>query len=64
MNQEEINSAAFTAAGYAVCYLRKMRQWNEGKIDLQVPGYDPPYRMSNEDIKEEMDIMLKLLASL
>ena len=24
------------AAKLAICYLRKMRQWNEGKIDLAV----------------------------
>ena len=38
------------AAKLAICYLRKMRQWNEGKIDLAVPGEDPPYRMDDEEI--------------
>lgn len=48
------------AACLAICYLRKMRQWNEGKIDLAVPGQDPPYRMSSQEIEETMAEMVAL----
>ena len=48
------------AAKLAICYLRKMRQWNEGKIDLAVPGEDPPYRMDDEEIDTAMDAMVAL----
>jgi hypothetical protein len=48
------------AATLAICYLRKMRQWNEGKIDLAVPGEDPPYRMDQREIDEAMQQMIAL----
>ena len=48
------------AAKLAICYLRKMRQWNEGKIDLAVPGEDPPYRMDQAEIDEAMQQMIAL----
>jgi hypothetical protein len=48
------------AATLAICYLRKMRQWNEGKIDLTVPGEDPPYRMDQTEIDEAMQQMIAL----
>ena len=48
------------AAKLAICYLRKMRQWNEGKIDLAVPGEAPPYRMTDEEINAAMDAMVAL----
>ena len=50
----------YQAAKLAICYLRKMRQWNEGKIDLTVPGTDPPCRMSNQEIDELMSAMVEL----
>jgi hypothetical protein len=37
-----------------------MRQWNEGKIDLAVPGEDPPYRMDQREIDEAMQQMIAL----
>ena len=48
------------AACLAICDLRKMRQWNEGKIDLAVPGEAPPYRMTDEEINAAMDAMVAL----
>ena len=34
-------------------YLNKMRQWKEGKIDLAVPGCDPPRMMSDDELINE-----------
>jgi len=48
------------AATLAICYLRKMRQWNEGKIDLAVPGEPPPYRMDQAELDEAMEQMIAL----
>lgn len=48
------------AARLAICYLRKMRQWNQGKIDLAVPGEDPPLRMTAEEIDAAMASMIAL----
>ena len=64
MDPYEMLTASYDAAGYAICYLRKMRQWNEGKIDLSIPGEDPPYRMSDEEINEAMELMCDLRDSL
>ena len=50
----------YQAAKLAICYLRKMRQWNEGKIDLTVPGTAAPCRMSNQEIDELMSAMVEL----
>ena len=52
--------AEYEAANLAIRYLRKMRQWNEGKIDLTVPGADPPQRMTNQEIDELMVEMMAL----
>ena len=48
------------ASRQSICYLRKLRQWREGKIDLTIEGYDPPYMPSMDEIKEEMDMMCQL----
>ena len=37
----------------AQAYLRKVRQWKEGKIELAVEGCDPPYCPSDEELKSE-----------
>ena len=52
--------SANQAACLAICYLRKMRQWNEGKINLAVPGEAEPLRMTNEEIAEQMNAMIRL----
>ena len=41
------------AARYAQAYLRKLRQWKEGKIELAVEGCDPPYCPDNEELEAE-----------
>ena len=46
---------------YAVAYLRKMKQWNDGKIDLAVEGTAPPLRMDNDEIATEKDKALMLI---
>ena len=38
---------------YSTQYLRKMKQWKEGKIDLTVEGTNPPYMMSDEELERE-----------
>lgn len=53
-----------TAAQYAMQYLRKMRQWKEGKIDLAVPGCDPPRMMSDEELAEQERMVNDLIAYL
>lgn len=53
-----------TAAQYAMQYLRKMRQWKEGKIDLAVPGCDPPRMMSDEELAEQEKMVWKLIGCL
>ena len=48
-------------AKWANCYLNKMTQWNQGKIDLAVPGCDPPYRMSDDELTEAYDMVTSML---
>lgn len=56
MNENQIYSAS-VASRYAICYLRKLRQWREGKIDLSIEGCDPPYMPTLEEIEEDMKLM-------
>ena len=46
---------------YAMQYLRKMKQWKEGKINLAVEGCDPPYMMNDDELdcedKKVMDLL-------
>ncbi len=51
---------SYHAANLAIRYLRKMRQWNAGLIDMAVPGEDPPYRMTEEQIIHDMQAMIEL----
>jgi hypothetical protein len=48
------------AVRYAQCYLRKLRQWKEGKIELAVEGCDPPHCPDDDVLKDEMDRMITL----
>ena len=41
------------ALKHAHNYLNKMRQWKQGKIDLAVPGCDPPRMMSDDELMNE-----------
>ncbi len=45
----------------AQAYLRKVRQWKEGKIELAVEGCDPPYRPSDDELKEETERLETLI---
>ena len=38
---------------HATNYLNKMKQWKQGKIDLAVPGCDPPRMMSDDELTNE-----------
>ena len=38
---------------YAMQYLRKMKQWKEGKINLAVKGCDPPRMMDDDELDRE-----------
>ena len=51
---------SYHAANLAIRYLRKMAQWNKGLIDLTVPGEDPPYRMTDEQIAHDLAAMIEL----
>ena len=48
------------AVRYAQAYLRKVRQWKDGKIELAVEGADPPYCPDDDELKSEVDRILKL----
>ena len=41
------------ALKHATNYLNKMKQWKQGKIDLAVPGCDPPRMMSDDELTNE-----------
>ena len=41
------------ACKHATNYLNKMKQWKQGKIDLAVPGCDPPRMMSDDELANE-----------
>ncbi len=43
----------FNALKHANNYLNKMKQWKQGKIDLAVPGCDPPRMMSDDELLNE-----------
>jgi hypothetical protein len=49
------------AARYAQAYLRKMRQWKDGKIDLAVEGCEPPYMMKEEELSTEETRVARLI---
>ena len=63
MNQDKYYDMA-TAAQYAMQYLRKMRQWKEGKINLAVEGCDPPRMMSDEELAEQEKMVWDLIGCL
>ncbi len=48
----------YDAVGYAISYLRKLKQHRDGKISLTVPGHDPPFIPDN--IESELARMVKL----
>ena len=43
------------ALRHAQSYLRKMKQWKDGKIDLTVEGCDAPYMMGDEELLSEQE---------
>ena len=43
-------------------YLNKMKQWKEGKIDLTVPGCDPPRMMSDDELANEYATVTDLIS--
>ena len=45
----------------AQAYLRKVRQWKEGKIELAVEGCDPPYCPDDEELKSETERLETLI---
>ena len=45
-------------------YLNKMRQWKAGKIELAVPGCDPPRVMSDDELANEYAIIADLMTYL
>jgi hypothetical protein len=49
------------AARYAQAYLRKMRQWKDGKIDLAVEGHEPPYMMGEDELSQEEARVARLI---
>lgn len=49
------------AARYAQAYLRKMRQWKDGKIDLTVKGCEPPYMMDEDQLSDAEERMARLI---
>jgi hypothetical protein len=53
MNDNQLYMAA-KAARYAQAYLRKLKQWKDGKIELTVEGCDPPYCPSIDELEAEM----------
>ena len=50
------------AIRYAQAYLRKIRQWKEGKIELAVEGCDSPYCPDDDELKSEMTRIQSLIA--
>ena len=45
-------------------YLNKMKQWKEGKIDLTVPGCDPPRVMSDDEVNNDKNLVSEWLMAL
>ena len=43
-----------SALKLSVCYLNKMKQWKQGKIELAVEGCDPPRVLGDDEIMNEM----------
>lgn len=52
------------AIRYAQAYLRKIRQWKEGKIELAVEGCDSPYCPDDDELKSEMTRIQSLIAQM
>ena len=53
-----------TLVKHAHNYLNKMRQWKEGKIDLTVPGCDPPRMMSDDELHNDLELVKEWLVTL
>ena len=52
------------AARYAQAYLRKIRQWKDGKIELAIEGQDPPYCPDDEELMEEIKRIKTLISQM
>ena len=52
------------AIRYAQAYLRKIRQWKEGKIELAVEGCDSPYCPDDDELKSEMTRIQELISQM
>ena len=61
MTDDQLYDVA-TAARYAQAYLRKMRQWKDGKVELAVEGCDPPYMMEDEELEREEAAVSRLIS--
>ena len=46
---------------YAMQYLRKMKQWKEGKINFAVEGCDAPRMMDDDELDREDKKVMDLL---
>ena len=46
---------------YAMQYLRKMKQWKEGKINMVVEDCDPPRMMGDDELDREDKKVMDLL---
>ena len=46
---------------YAMQYLRKMKQWKEGKINMAVEGCEPPRMMDDDELDREDKKVMDLL---
>jgi hypothetical protein len=61
MNEDQLYDLASTLR-HANNYLNKMRQWKQGKIDLTVPGCDPPRMMSDDELANEYATCTELIS--
>ena len=53
-----------TLVKHAHNYLNKMKQWKDGKIDLTVPGCDPPRMMSDDELHNDLQLVKEWLVTL